>query len=62
MRPPLDGDEVMAHLGVEPGPIVGEALDELMEVRLDRGPVDKEEAYRLLDEWVAKKRIGSGSA
>jgi poly(A) polymerase len=62
IRPPLDGNEVMAHLGVEPGPIVGEALDELMEVRLDRGPIEKEEAYRLLDEWAAKKGIRSGSA
>src|SRR5206468_8757610 len=62
MRPPLDGNEVMAHLGVEPGPIVGEALEELMEVRLDRGPVEKEEAYRLLDEWAAKKGIRRGSA
>jgi poly(A) polymerase len=52
----------MAHLGVEPGPIVGEALEELMEVRLDRGPVEKEEAYRLLDEWAAKKGIRRGSA
>jgi len=29
---------------------------------LDRGPIDKEEAYRLLDEWAAKKGIRSGSA
>jgi poly(A) polymerase len=57
MRPPLDGNEVMAHLGVGPGPIVGEARDELMEIRLDRGPIEKEEAYRLLDEWAAKKGI-----
>jgi poly(A) polymerase len=62
MRPPLDGNEVMAHLGVGPGPIVGEARDELMEIRLDRGPIEKEEAYRLLDEWAAKKGIRRGSA
>ena len=57
MRPPLDGNEVMAHLGVGPGPIVGEALNELMEIRLDRGPIEKDEAYRLLDEWAAEKGL-----
>jgi len=61
IRPPLDGNEVMAHLGVEPGPIVGEALDELMEVRLDRGPIEKEEAYRLLDEWAAAKGVAGAT-
>ncbi|HYN98786.1 MAG TPA: CCA tRNA nucleotidyltransferase, partial [Actinomycetota bacterium] len=35
LRPALDGNEVMAHLGVKPGRIVGEALNFLMEVRLD---------------------------
>jgi poly(A) polymerase len=62
MRPPLDGNEVMAYLGIGPGPIVGEARDELMEIRLDRGPIEKEEAYRLLDEWAARKGIREGSA
>jgi poly(A) polymerase len=51
MRPPLDGNQVMEHLATPPGPLVGEALEYLMEQRLDRGPVEEEEAYRLLDEW-----------
>jgi poly(A) polymerase len=51
LRPPLDGNEVMEHLGVPPGPVVGEALDYLMEQRMERGPIDEDEAYRLLDEW-----------
>jgi poly(A) polymerase len=53
MRPPLDGTQVMEHLGIEPGPVVGRALKMLMEVRLERGPVDPDEAYRLLDAWWA---------
>jgi poly(A) polymerase len=52
MRPPLDGVEVMEHLGLEPGPTVGEALDFLMELRLERGIIDKETAFALLDEWA----------
>jgi poly(A) polymerase len=55
MRPPLDGREVMEHLDIPPGPAVGEALSYLMEVRLERGPVDKDEAYRLLDAWWAER-------
>jgi hypothetical protein len=31
---------------------VGEALGFLLEERLDRGPIDKEEAYKLLDDWA----------
>jgi poly(A) polymerase len=58
IRPPLDGNEVMERLGVRPGPVVGEALDHLLDLRLERGPIEKEEAYRLLDEW-ARRRVES---
>lgn len=51
IRPPLDGTQVMAHLGVTPGPVVGEALDLLLEHRLDHGPFTEAEAYAMLDEW-----------
>jgi poly(A) polymerase len=57
IRPPLDGDEVMARLGIEPGPLVGEALRFLLEERLERGPIDKDEAYRLLDEWAKERGL-----
>ncbi|HEY7755343.1 MAG TPA: CCA tRNA nucleotidyltransferase [Actinomycetota bacterium] len=55
MRPPLDGQQVMEHLGIPPGPAVGRALAALMEVRLERGPVDEDEAYGLLDAWWAEQ-------
>jgi poly(A) polymerase len=54
MRPPLDGKDVMEHLAIEPGPLVGRALEFLMEVRLERGPIEREEALRLLDGWAAE--------
>ena len=53
LRPPLDGNEVMEHLGIGPGPDVGEALSYLMELRMERGPIDRDEALGLLDEWAA---------
>ena len=52
IRPPLDGRQVMAYLGVPPGRVIGEALDHLLELRLDEGPIDEAEAYALLDAWA----------
>ena len=54
MRPPLDGNQVMEHLGIGPGPAVGEALSFLMDIRLERGPIPEDEGYRLLDRWAAE--------
>jgi poly(A) polymerase len=55
IRPDLDGDQVMAHLGIPPGRAVGEALAMLLEVRLDEGPLDEQEAYARLDAWWASR-------
>jgi poly(A) polymerase len=55
IRPPLDGNQVMEHLGIPPGPLVGEALSYLLEIRMDRGPIEEEEAYRLLDDWYRER-------
>ena len=57
LRPPLDGHEVMEHLGVPPGPVIGEALAYLMELRMDRGPIDLAEALALLEEWAAQRGL-----
>jgi poly(A) polymerase len=46
----------MEHLGVEPGPVVGEALAHLMELRMERGPIDEAEGYELLDRWWAERQ------
>jgi poly(A) polymerase len=55
IRPDLDGHAVMTHLGIGPGPLVGEALAYLLEARLDEGPLGEEEAYRRLDAWWAER-------
>jgi poly(A) polymerase len=51
VRPDLDGNEIMALLGIPPGPQVGEAWRYLKELRLDRGPLSPEEATAELLAW-----------
>lgn len=51
IRPPLDGRQIMDFLGVEPGRIVGEAREFLLEARLDEGPITEEDAYARLRAW-----------
>jgi len=55
IRPDLDGRQVMDHLGIGPGRHIGEALDHLLEVRLDEGPLGEGEAYRRVDAWWAAR-------
>ena len=56
IRPDLDGQQVMDHLGIAPGREVGEALSHLLELRLEHGPMEPEDAYRALDEWWAARQ------
>lgn len=55
LRPELDGNEVMAQLGVGPGREVGEAMRFLMEVRLDEGLIGDEAIRERLDTWWAER-------
>jgi poly(A) polymerase len=57
IRPDLDGKEVMDLLGLEPGPTVGEALAFLLEIRLEEGPIGKEEALERLRAWAEERGI-----
>jgi poly(A) polymerase len=62
IRPPLDGRQVMEHLGVKPGRVVGEALDFLLEARLDEGPISEDDAYTRLDDWAREQGIEPAGA
>lgn len=53
IRPDLDGNQIMETLGVGPGPVIGAAYKFLLELRLENGPMGRDEAVRALKEWWA---------
>ena len=57
IRPDLTGDDIMALLGVPPGPVVGQAYKQLLELRMERGPLPREEAERELLAWAAARDL-----
>ena len=57
IRPDLDGEEIMALLGLKPGPTVGKAWNYLLELRLDQGSLGKEQAAQELLRWAAAEGL-----
>jgi poly(A) polymerase len=57
IRPPLDGHQVMAFLGVSGGPVVGRALKRLLDLRLEEGPISEADAYERLADWAREQGI-----
>nr|WP_246842753.1 CCA tRNA nucleotidyltransferase [Allokutzneria sp. NRRL B-24872] len=62
VRPDLDGNEIMSLLGLSPGPLVGQAWKHLKELRLDRGPLSRDEAEAELKAWAREKGLGDGGS
>lgn len=61
VRPDLDGNAIMTLLDLPPGPEVGRAWRHLKELRLDRGPLTRDEAEAALLEWWAAERAADES-
>ncbi|TDC77053.1 CCA tRNA nucleotidyltransferase [Micromonospora sp. KC606] len=57
VRPDLDGNAIMELLGVPPGPVVGKAWQHLKELRLERGPLDRDEAEAELLRWAREQGV-----
>ena len=55
MRPDLDGEQIMAILGISPGREVGMAYRFLLEMRMDEGPLGEEEATKRLLQWWSER-------
>jgi poly(A) polymerase len=51
IRPDLDGQQIMATLGIPPGPAVGEAYRFLLERRIEEGPLGEDNAREELLAW-----------
>jgi poly(A) polymerase len=51
IRPDLDGTEIMAVLGLKPGPLVGKAYKHLLELRMEQGPLGHDRAVAELTAW-----------
>ena len=60
VRPDLDGNEIMSLLGIPAGPQVGQAWNHLKELRLDRGPLTRDEAIAELLAWWKANGGASG--
>lgn len=56
VRPDLNGNEIMDLLGLQPGPDVGRAWAFLKELRLEQGPLEREEAILKLKAWWAEQK------
>ena len=55
IRPDLDGRQIMDELGIEPGPVVGEAYRFLMDLRMEKGPMGEVLARQALRSWWAAR-------
>ena len=58
LRPELDGFEIGAVLGIDPGPELGRAYRFLTELRIEQGPIGKDAAAAALRSWAHEHRIG----
>jgi len=52
IRPDLDGQQIMAILGIGPGPRVGAAYRHLLELRMEHGPQDRAVVAQALRDWA----------
>ncbi|WP_442945340.1 CCA tRNA nucleotidyltransferase [Nocardioides sp. CCNWLW216] len=57
MRPDLDGNQIMGILGIGPGREIGQAYQFLLELRMDRGPLEPEVAEAELRAWWAARSV-----
>ncbi len=61
LRPEIDGQRVMELLNVPAGPIVGAALEFLMDIRLEEGIIGEDAAVERLRAWWAENESRASS-
>jgi len=60
LRPEIDGVRVMEFLGVPAGPVIGAALEFLMDIRLEEGLIGEEAAVERLRTWWEENKDSAG--
>ena len=55
IRPDLDGNQIMAILGISPGRLVGQAYQHLLALRMEHGPLGNDRAVEELKRWYAEQ-------
>ena len=55
LKVPVSGSEIMDHLRLQSGPLVGEAIAHLAEVVIERGQISKNEALEEISLWRDKR-------
>jgi poly(A) polymerase len=59
LRPDLDGHAIMALLGVTGGPVVGQAYQHLLALRMEHGPLPRDRAEAELLTWARERGLPS---
>jgi poly(A) polymerase len=62
IRPELDGNEIMAILGLPRGPLVGKAWNYLLELRLEEGELGRDRVTAELLRWAEREGIRPSSS
>ena len=57
LRAPIDGNDVMDYLSIEPSPLVGEIMQILLDRRIDQGPYPATEAFEVAREWAVRRGL-----
>ena len=57
IRPDLDGNAIMELLGIPPGPLVGRAYKHLLALRMEHGPLSRDDAEAELRRWAAENGV-----
>ena len=57
LKMPVSGNEIMEHLQLPPGPLVGEAIAHLNDILIQKGQITKSEALEQVVAWWADRHI-----
>ncbi len=57
LRPPIDGNEVMAYLGIPPGPRVGQIMHILLERRIEEGAYTRTDGFDMVRAWACENGL-----